>query len=108
MILRETGRCDRSHPGMAHVAKARVAPGSVFALLAHPERRRLLLLLGRGDAPSGELARAAGVSWPQASRHLSRLEAAQVVSVRQRGRERIYRLHRAKLRALAEAWLSAL
>jgi DNA-binding transcriptional ArsR family regulator len=93
---------------MPHVAKARVASGSVFTLLAHPERRRLLLLLGRGDAPSGALARAAGVSWPQASRHLSRLEAARVVTVRRRGRERIYRLQRARLRALAEAWLAAL
>jgi DNA-binding transcriptional ArsR family regulator len=93
---------------MARCAEAPLAQGALFELLAHPERRRLLARLGAGDAPSGVLARATGVSWPQTSRHLGLLEGAQLVSVRRRGRERIYRLERERLKRAAEAWLAEL
>jgi DNA-binding transcriptional ArsR family regulator len=93
---------------MARFAEVPLAPGALFELLAHPERRRLLARLGTGEAASGVLARATGVSWPQASRHLGLLEAAHLVSVRRRGRERIYRLERERLKRAAEAWLAEL
>ena len=93
---------------MQNTAVARSVQGTVFELLAHPERRRLLLLLGHGEAPSGTLAREAGVSWAQASRHLALLESAGLVSVERRGRERVYRLERERLRRRADEWFEAL
>ena len=66
---------------------------AVAGLLADRTRVDLLVALSGGAArPAGELASLAGVSPSVASIHLSRLLAADLVSVQQHGRHRYYRL----------------
>lgn len=75
--------------------------------LADPTRRRILDLLSRGELPAGDLARHfPGISRPAVSQHLAVLREAGLVSERQQGRYRIYRLEPEPLRQVWEEWLS--
>ena len=76
----------------------------VFAALADPVRRELLDLLRRSPASAGELAARFPISRPAISRHLRVLREAALVSVQQRGRERVYQLEPAPLEQV-DAWL---
>lgn len=83
------------------------AVDGVFRALAHPSRRQILLVLRfRGGAmTAGEIAERFRCSWPTTTRHLKLLEVAGLVVVEPRGRERIYRLADAHLRAVTSEWL---
>lgn len=79
----------------------------MFAALAHPSRRHVLLLLQfrGGEMTAGEIAERLACRWPTTSRHLGVLERAGLVSVEAQGRERLYRLERERLLAVTGEWL---
>jgi DNA-binding transcriptional ArsR family regulator len=79
---------------------------AVFAALASPVRRQILMILHfrGGQMTSGEIADRFACAWPTTSRHLRRLEAAGLVRVVHSGREWIYRLNRKRL-SIASEWL---
>ena len=80
---------------------------AVFAALAHPSRRQILLVLRfrGGQMLAGEIAERFACAWPTTTRHLRILESAGLVRVEKRGRERVYRLDRERLRRVAGEWL---
>jgi DNA-binding transcriptional ArsR family regulator len=82
---------------------------AVFGALAHPSRRHILLVLRYrgGEMTAGEIADRFACSWPTTTRHLRILEAAGLVCVEKRGRERIYRLDKAHLQGVVAGWLNA-
>jgi len=82
----------------------------VFAALAHPARREILLVLSHlgGELPSGYLAARFRHSWPTTTRHLGVLERAGLVEVRRHGRNSHYRIDRARLLRVAGGWLEHL
>jgi DNA-binding transcriptional ArsR family regulator len=65
---------------------------TVFHVLADPARRRLLDQLLDGPRAAGELAAGAGLSQPNASRHLRVLREAGLVESSVSGRRRLYEL----------------
>lgn len=77
---------------------------SPFAVLAEPNRRRILDLLRDGERPVGDLVDALAVSQPGVSKHLGVLRDAGVVEMRADGRRRLYRLRPEPLREV-DAWL---
>jgi DNA-binding transcriptional ArsR family regulator len=82
---------------------------AVFRALAHPSRRQILLVLRYrgGEMTAGEIAERFACSWPTTTRHLRVLEGAGLVRVEKRGRERVYRLDRRRLRGVTQGWLDA-
>jgi DNA-binding transcriptional ArsR family regulator len=64
----------------------------LLAVLAEPNRRRLLSLLQGGEKTVTELAAEFAVTRPAVSQHLGVLAAAGLVEVRRDGRFRRYRL----------------
>ena len=78
----------------------------VFAALASPVRRQILMILHfrGGQMTSGEIADRFACAWPTTSRHLRKLEAAGLVDVSRSGREWMYRLNRRRL-ALVTEWM---
>src|SRR5215471_3399207 len=79
--------------------------GAVFRAIGDPTRRRLLDELARGKRSAGDLARRFPSSRPAVARHLRVLRGAGLVRARARGRQRIYELHAAPLRAV-QTWLA--
>ena len=61
---------------------------SVFKALSHPTRRAILLTLASGPLSVGELARPFKISEPAVIRHLSVLEAAELLSIERDGQIR--------------------
>lgn len=86
----------------------------LFDVIADPTRRELLrALLTRtespddsGEASVGQLVSELGLSQPTVSKHLKTLREFQVVSVREQGQHRYYRLEPSSLEPLAE-WIGA-
>jgi len=80
---------------------------TVFAALAHEQRRFILLALKfrGGEMTAGDIADRFACSWPTTSRHLKVLEEAGLVTAEKRGRERIYKLGTARLMEVAGGWL---
>jgi DNA-binding transcriptional ArsR family regulator len=76
----------------------------VFEVLAEPNRRRILDLLGPSERPVGELVGQLELSQPAVSKHLRVLREAGLVQVRGDGQRRLYRVLPEPLRALDE-WL---
>ncbi len=79
----------------------------VFSAVAHPNRRQILMVLHfrGGEMTAGEIAERFSCRWPTTTRHLKVLEAAGLVQVVPRGRERLYRLNRKRLIATMGSWL---
>ena len=75
-----------------------------FAVMAEPNRRRILDLLRDGERPVGELVGALGVSQPTVSKHLRALREAGVVDARVDAQRRLYRVRVEPLREI-DAWL---
>jgi DNA-binding transcriptional ArsR family regulator len=74
--------------------------------LADPIRRQILDLLAMQEMAAGDIARHfPNISRPAVSQHLAVLREAGLVSERQEGRFRLYRLQPAPLRRLWEGWL---
>jgi DNA-binding transcriptional ArsR family regulator len=79
-----------------------------FHAVADGRRRAILELLRRGDRTAGEVASAFDdISWPAISRHLRLLREAGLVSEQRQGRERLYRLERARIRDVFGNWVAA-
>jgi DNA-binding transcriptional ArsR family regulator len=81
-----------------------VEGNAAFGALADPTRRAVLDLLRAGRRPAGEIARAFPVSRPAISKHLRVLRRAHLVEERRKGRQRLYQLNPAPLRAV-DSWL---
>ena len=78
----------------------------VFAALANPVRREILMSLRRGPRGVSELARGFEIGRPAVSEHLQVLRRAKLVRDEQRGRERYYHLDPRPF-ADVERWLGA-
>ena len=79
----------------------------VLTALADPVRRQVVDELRQGPKRAGELADAAGMSFPAISRHLRVLRASRLVEVRaldEDARVRVYQLRAEPFLALS-AWL---
>jgi DNA-binding transcriptional ArsR family regulator len=77
----------------------------VFAALAHPARRQILLSVHyRGASRAGEIANRFECSWPTTSRHLATLVASGLLEVESAGRERIYRANDELVRDVLQTW----
>ncbi len=77
---------------------------STFAVLAEPNRRRILDLLGPSERPVGELVDQLALSQPAVSKHLRILREAGLVEVRGDAQRRLYRVCPEPLRAIDD-WL---
>ncbi|HEX3596393.1 MAG TPA: metalloregulator ArsR/SmtB family transcription factor [Polyangiaceae bacterium] len=78
----------------------------VFAALANPVRREILVQLRRGPRKVGELAEGFDVGRPAVSEHLQVLRKARLVREEPRGRERFYHLDPRPLSEV-ETWLDS-
>jgi DNA-binding transcriptional ArsR family regulator len=78
----------------------------VFDAVAHPVRRRILVLLKDGARPAGELAQPFAMSLAAVSQHLKVLREAELVQEQRQGRQIIYFLNPAPLRAVYQ-WIEA-
>ena len=78
----------------------------VFAALANPVRREILMQLRRGPRAVNELARGFDLGRPAVSEHLQVLRKAQLVREEPRGRERFYHLDPRPLSEV-DVWLEA-
>jgi DNA-binding transcriptional ArsR family regulator len=78
---------------------------AICAALAHASRRQILMTVHfRDGMTAGDIAGRFHVAWPTISRHLKVLEDAGLLTSERRGRERLYRVDRAKIHLLRE-WL---
>jgi ArsR family transcriptional regulator, repressor of sdpIR and other operons len=78
---------------------------SVFAALAHPARRQILLSVHyRGSSNAGEIANRFDCSWPTTSRHLATLVKSGLLAVEIVGRERIYSVDAKLVRNVLTTW----
>ena len=78
---------------------------AICAALAHASRRQILMTVHfRDGMTAGDIAGRFHVAWPTISRHLKVLEDAGLVIAERRGRERVYRVDRAKIHLLRD-WL---
>lgn len=68
-----------------------------FNAVAEPRRRQILDLLIDGERPVNVMVRKLRVTQPQVSKHLRVLRKVGLVSVREDGRRRLYRLNARKL-----------
>ena len=78
---------------------------STFAVMAEPNRRRILDELRQGERSVGELAERLSLSQPAVSKHLRVLRATDLVAARVDKQHRRYRLQPAPL-AEVDAWLA--
>lgn len=86
----------------------------LFDVIADPTRRELLHALlsrteapdGPGEASVGQLVAELGLSQPTVSKHLKTLRDFRVVTVREQGQHRYYRLEPSSLAPVAE-WVGA-
>jgi len=80
---------------------------ALFAALAHPVRRRILMTLNfeGGSMTASEIAALFEHTWPTTTRHLRVLESAELVRQESKGRTRVYRIDRRRLK-LARDWIA--
>jgi DNA-binding transcriptional ArsR family regulator len=71
-----------------------------FNAVAEPRRRQILDLLAGGELPVNDLVGLLGVAQPQVSKHLRVLREVGLVDVRDRGRQRLYRLNARPLKPI--------
>jgi DNA-binding transcriptional ArsR family regulator len=65
----------------------------VFNAIAETQRRQILDLLAGGERSVNDVAAQLGMRQPQASKHLRVLKEVGLVSVREAGQQRLYRLN---------------
>lgn len=75
-----------------------------FNAVAEPRRRQILDVLAGGERPVNDLVVELGVTQPVISKHLRVLRDVGLVSVRDEGRQRVYRLDGQPLKPIHE-WL---
>jgi len=71
-----------------------------FNAVAEPRRRAILDLLAGGERPVTDLVERLGLAQPQVSKHLRVLRDVGLVSVRDEGRRRIYRIDASALKPI--------
>jgi DNA-binding transcriptional ArsR family regulator len=76
-----------------------------FNAIAEPRRREILDALADGERSVNELVDLLGLAQPQVSKHLRVLREVGAVEVRERGRQRLYRLNGLALRPIHD-WVS--
>jgi DNA-binding transcriptional ArsR family regulator len=64
-----------------------------FNAMAEPRRRQIVDVLATGERSVNDVVRALGLAQPQVSKHLRVLREVGVVSAREDGRRRLYRLN---------------
>ncbi|MGZ8739833.1 MAG: ArsR/SmtB family transcription factor [Gaiellaceae bacterium] len=64
-----------------------------FNAVAEPRRRQILDVLAGGERPVNDLVHELGLAQPQVSKHLRVLREVGAVDVRDRGRQRLYRVN---------------
>src|ERR1700739_2030865 len=80
---------------------------NVFRALADASRRQLLdRLHGRNGQSLGELCQGMEMSRQAVAKHLAILEAANLVSVRRQGREKLHFINPVPINEIAERWIS--
>ena len=80
---------------------------AVFRALADASRRQLLdSLHARNGQTLNELCRGLDMSRQAATKHLAILEAANLVSTRRQGREKLHFLNPVPINDIAERWIS--
>ncbi|HEX2111746.1 MAG TPA: metalloregulator ArsR/SmtB family transcription factor [Gaiellaceae bacterium] len=77
-----------------------------FNAVAEPRRRQLLDALGGRERPVNDLARSLGLAQPQVSKHLRVLREVGVVTVREEGRRRLYRVNGRALKPIHD-WVKS-
>jgi DNA-binding transcriptional ArsR family regulator len=77
-----------------------------FNAVAEPRRRQILDLLAGAERPVNDLVRETGLAQPQVSKHLRVLREVGVVDVRERGRQRLYRLNGRALKPIHD-WVKS-
>ncbi|MBL8993181.1 MAG: winged helix-turn-helix transcriptional regulator [Spirochaetia bacterium] len=77
---------------------------AIFATLADPTRRAILMRLAKGEVTVTELAKPFKMSQPAISQHLKVLESAGLVSTKVRAQKRPRRLETAPLKKAIE-WM---
>lgn len=82
-----------------------VASVNAFAVLAQPQRRRILDMLLDGERPVSDLVDQLEMSQPTVSKHLRVLRDAGMVAVRVDAQRRVYRVEPSTL-AEIDAWLA--
>jgi DNA-binding transcriptional ArsR family regulator len=78
---------------------------ATFAVLAEPNRRLILDLLGPDERPVGELVEAMAIGQPAVSKHLKVLREAGLVQVRTEAQRRFYRVRTDPLHEIDD-WLA--
>jgi DNA-binding transcriptional ArsR family regulator len=86
------------------VARA-ATTADAFNAIAEPRRREILDVLTGGERAVGELVAIVGLAQPQVSKHLRVLREVGAVEVRDRGRQRLYRLNGRALKPIHD-WVS--
>src|SRR5690349_7196570 len=76
-----------------------------FNAVAEPRRREILDLLAGGERPVNDLVQLLGLAQPQVSKHLRVLREVGAVDVRERGRQRLYRLNGRALKPIHD-WVA--
>jgi DNA-binding transcriptional ArsR family regulator len=89
-------------PGVARAATT----ADAFNAIAEPRRRQILDVLAVGETSVNELVRRLGLNQPQVSKHLKVLREVGAVDVRERGRQRLYRLNGPALKPIHD-WVKA-
>jgi uncharacterized protein YndB with AHSA1/START domain/DNA-binding transcriptional ArsR family regulator len=80
----------------------------VFKALADPTRRQLLDRLREHDGQTlGELCEGIGMTRQSATQHLGLLEAANLISARKQGRQKLHHLNVVPLHEIQERWIDA-
>jgi len=77
-----------------------------FNAVAEPRRRQILDLLVLGERPVNDLVDQLDLAQPLVSKHLRVLREVGLVEVRDSGRQRLYRLNAAPLKAVHD-WVKA-
>lgn len=75
-----------------------------FNAVAEPRRRDILDALAGGERAVNDLVEALGISQPQVSKHLKVLREVGLVTVREDGRHRLYRLEGLPLKPIHD-WI---
>ena len=82
-------------------------PALLFKALADPSRRKLLDLLYANDGQTlGHLCEHLEMTRQSVTQHLNVLEAANLVSTRWRGREKLHFLNPVPLQEIYERWIA--
>jgi DNA-binding transcriptional ArsR family regulator len=78
---------------MIHRMARAATTTDAFNAVAEPRRRQILDVLAGGERAVNDLVKDVGLAQPQVSKHLRVLREVGAVTVREAGRQRLYRLN---------------